>query len=414
MKISWQLLAELENRYGDTFYILDLDKFRVNYQEFLAAFASIYPRTKIAYSYKTNYTPILCQMVDSMGGFAEVVSHIEYDLALRVGVSPEKIIFNGPYKSKSDIALALCRGSIVNLDSNYEINIVNEVASKYPERNLRVGLRCNFEVEPGIVSRFGFDVNGLEFKVAIDRLTQLNNCTIAGLHCHFHTERRSVETYGLIADKMIRIAKDYFSGSLLQFVDLGGGFFSRMSKDLRDQFHFYIPSFDEYAKAIASQFLSAFPDGDGPDLILEPGLALTADVMKFVAKVIDIKTIRSRKMALVSGSIYNIKPTKSTRKLPMTVFKSNANQSAQGWPEGTDIVGYTCMEDDCLFEGYRYSLGEGDYVIFDNVGAYTLVLKPPFIMPCPVVVAFDSKSGSIEKIKDREVFSNIFANFVFP
>ena len=92
MEISWQILQSLEKKYGDSFYILDLRKFENNYKEFLSSFREIYSNSNIGYSYKTNYTPKLCQSVNFMGGYAEVVSQMEYDLAIRIGVHPLKII----------------------------------------------------------------------------------------------------------------------------------------------------------------------------------------------------------------------------------------------------------------------------------------------------------------------------------
>src|SRR5438132_13864145 len=98
MQFSCKTLRDLEQQYGDSFYVLDVRKFEDNYRAFLAAFRAIYSNTNIAYSYKTNYTPKLCQQVNAMGAYAEVVSSMEYDLAQHIGVPPQRIIFNGPLK----------------------------------------------------------------------------------------------------------------------------------------------------------------------------------------------------------------------------------------------------------------------------------------------------------------------------
>ena len=93
------LLENLAEEYGDAFYILDTAQFRTNFAELKKAFSDIYDKFNIAYSYKTNYTPKLCGIVDELGGYAEVVSDMEAEIALRLGVTPSKIIFNGPYKN---------------------------------------------------------------------------------------------------------------------------------------------------------------------------------------------------------------------------------------------------------------------------------------------------------------------------
>jgi diaminopimelate decarboxylase len=144
MNLSWKKLRHLTDTYGDYFYILDLEQFNRNYQNFLAAFQSIYPNSQIAYSYKTNYTPRLCQLTEQMHGYAEVVSGMEYDLALKIGVAPERIIFNGPYKQAHDIERALLNHSIVNIDSTYEVKHICALSSQFPQQTIQVGIRCNF------------------------------------------------------------------------------------------------------------------------------------------------------------------------------------------------------------------------------------------------------------------------------
>ena len=413
MDISWQMLNRLEGKHGDSFYLLDLKAFQDNYHEFLVVFRSIYPNTNIAYSYKANYTPKLCQYVNSMGGYAEVVSRMEYDLAMCAGVPPQRIIFNGPYKREPDIQKALLAGAIINLDSPYEVAIVEAIAQRAPECTVNVGVRCNFGIGMEQVSRFGFDVQGEEFKTVFEILGRIENCRLGGLHCHYHTTHRSIEFYSLLAERMLELSAAYFQDKHPQFVDLGGGFFGKMSSDLRKQFSCPVPTWQEYAEAIAPQFADAFPDGSGPELILEPGVALTANIMKFVAKVIDVKTVRSQSVALVSGSIYNIKPSKHRMNLPIQVLSNHNNPRAKRTNGMVDIVGYTCMEDDCLYKGYQGTLTVGDYVVFDNVGAYTLVLKPPFIHPCPVMLAYDSNLEEFEVIKHQEEVSDLFSTYVF-
>jgi diaminopimelate decarboxylase len=409
---SWETLSSFERRYGDSFYLLDISRFRENYNQFLEAFRVHYADTHIAYSYKTNYTPIICRTVNDLGGYAEVVSQMEYNLALRIGVEPEKIIFNGPYKPAGDLERALIAGSIVNLDAPYELALIETIARRHPNKFLKVGLRCNFDLGTTHVSRFGFDAHA-DLLTAIRRLREIENCSVIGLHCHFLTPGNRAETYGLMAQRMLELASVHFRDQPPRFIDLGGGFFSRMAPELKVQFEHPIPTFEEYAEAIAPQFAQTFGNDCGPELLLEPGIALTADVMHFAARVIDVKNIRSRKLALVSGSMYNIKPTMHSKNMPISVVSpvDHPPSGSEGSP--IDIVGYTCMEHDVMYKSYEGPIFIGDYVVFANVGSYTTVLKPPFINPCPAVIAFDHARGDCEIVKNRENASDIFSTYVF-
>ena len=160
-------MKQLTEQIGDAFYLLESAQFRQNFLELKSEFASIYPNFNIAYSYKTNYTPKLCKIVNELGGFAEVVSDMEMEIALRVGVAPQNIIWNGPFKNAEKVEQLLVMGGTVNIDSAYEIDLIAEIAKKYPGQKLNIGIRCNFDVNDGVVSRFGFDIESEDFSRAL-------------------------------------------------------------------------------------------------------------------------------------------------------------------------------------------------------------------------------------------------------
>ncbi len=70
------------------------------------------------------------------------------------------------------------------------------------------------------------------------------------------------------------------------------------------------------------------------------------------------------------------------------------------------------MEDDRL-QRLSGTLDPGDYLVFANAGAYSNVLRPPFISPCPPMVAVDAATGEFEVIKRRETADDVFAAYVF-
>ncbi|HET6520792.1 MAG TPA: hypothetical protein VFG47_13375 [Geminicoccaceae bacterium] len=413
MALEWHTLRGLELEHGEeSFFILDMPAFRRNYWDFLEGFRGIYPRTQIAYSYKTNYIPRLCGEVDRLGGYAEVVSAMEYELARHIGVDPGRIIFNGPYKREGDLERALLAGSVVNLDSECELALVERISDRHPDAALRVGLRCNFPLEEGRVSRFGFDVEAGGLEAARARLARLPNATLVGLHCHLSTGERSVRSYARRTGRLIELTARCFGERPPGTLNIGGGFFSRMSPLLRSQFSCDVPGYADYAEAIASQVAAAYPGGDGPELILEPGAALTTDVMRFVAKVVGVKRVRSRAVALVAGSIHNIKPTLHQTQMPLSVVRPGGRGVDRAGGARFDVVGYTCMEHDCLYPDFAGPLEAGDFTVFDNVGAYTVVMKPPFIRGAPAILVREA-DGSFSVAKRAERFEDVFVTYAW-
>lgn len=398
-------LNSLTERFGNAFYLLDSEQFRKNYIELKAAFEKIYPNFNIAYSYKTNYTPKLCRIVNELGGFAEVVSDMEMEIALRIGVEPKNIIWNGPYKNLKKAEELLLLGGTVNIDSAYEKEWLKSLAEKYPYHRFNVGIRCNFDVHDGVISRFGFDVNSLEFKDILKLIADSKNLYLIGLQCHFATRR--LDTWAPRAKGMLDLLDEL--GIIPDRIDLGGGLFGKMADSLKAQFDSDIPSYEEYALAVAPVFAEKFAKTKKkPTLLIEPGSALVGDCMKFVSKVINIKTIRGKAIATLLGSIYNINPTLNKKNPPIEVFATGKDRKKY---QDLDFGGFTCIESDYLYRHFDGELGVGDFVMFGNVGSYSVVLKPPFILPnFPVL---DIVSGKTEVIKRAECFDDLFHTFSF-
>lgn len=404
-KLTAERLKELKKEYSEAFYILDSDQFRQNFIELKSAFSSIYPNFNIAYSYKTNYTPKLCRIVNNLGGFAEVVSDMEMEIALRIGVEPNKIIWNGPYKNAKKVEQLLIMGGTLNIDSAYEIDLVSDIADRYPHHKLNIGVRCNFDVGDGVVSRFGFDIGSDDFKKALALFETHKNLYLNGLQCHFATRR--LDTWRPRAEGMLALIDKL--GIVPEHIDLGGGLFGKMADSLKAQFDSEIPTYRQYAEAVAPVFAEHFKNSENkPLLLIEPGSALVGDCMKFASRVVNIKEVRGKAIATLLGSIYNINPTLNKKNPPIEVYAMSGEQKEY---KDLDFGGFTCIESDYLYRHYNGKLAKGDMVVFGNAGSYSVVLKPPFILPnFPVI---DVSNGQVEVIKRGETFDDLFHTFSF-
>lgn len=414
MMLSVSILKKIAKVYGESFYLLDSKQFKTNYLELIKAFKKHYSNSCIAYSYKTNYIPKLCKINNQLGGFAEVVSDMEYELADRIGVDPQKIYFNGPYKNPGAIKKLLLAGGTVNIDSMADLEIIRTIAKENLDTKLGIGIRCNFDIYDGVVSRFGFDVDGNDFIAAIKIIRQVENIILKGLHCHFST--RSLVSWSKRFAGIEKIIKTYFLDFPFSFISFGGGLFGKMEVFLRGQFKVEIPSYKNYADEVAKPFSNLFKqmhESKRPILIIEPGTALVGDVMKFASQIFSIKDVKGKKIATLHGSVYNINPTLNKINLPITVFHDTENKNSQRNYSNLDFGGFTCIESDYLFRGYNGDLAVGDYVVFGNVGSYSIVLKPPFILPNFAIVELSSQNDEIELIRHRETFDDLFKNFVF-
>ncbi len=409
MELDYTVLSSIRKAVGESFYILDEEQVKRNFIELKQAFIDIYPKMNIAYSYKTNYTPRICKIIADLGGYAEVVSDMEYRIAKQIGNKDSKIIFNGPYKKTETIREMLLKNGIVNIDGQADFNTLKEIAREFSNQEVSVGIRCNFDVKDGVISRFGIDSESPLFGEIISYIENTPNVKLRNLHCHFAS--RSLEYWPNRATLMFDLI-DRYKLYTLEHIDLGGGLFGKMADSLKKQFSMKIPSYREYARAIATLFSKRYAEVEEenrPELIIEPGSALVGDVMKFAAKVTNIKNIRGKDIATVLGSIYNINPTLNTKNPPLEIF--SPEKEMQKSYTDLDFGGFTCIESDYLYRHFKGELAVGDYAVFGNVGSYSVVLKPPFILPNFTIVSISK--GEITIIKEAETFDDIFKTFIF-
>lgn len=392
---------------SDSCYIFKKESLIENINDFNASFKSQYSNFKIAYSYKTNFLPFSCITAYEHGVLSEVVSEMELDLAKKMKIKPKDIIYNGPIKTTESLRYCLLNESYLNVDNLRELENIRKIAAEYPEKTFNIGVRINLDLNDGFKSRFGFDAEMSSFNEFISAVKSSKNINLIGLHTHSTRPDKSVEAYIKKMELLINIAKDLNIIESIEYLDIGGGFYGRMDDNMKSQFsNENIVSIEEYGTHLGALMKSNFPK-ENVELIVEPGLALCVNTIDFICRIDNIREIQGEKVATCTGSFHNVKPTGHKKNLSLEVF----SESDKGDISKYDIAGYTCLENDILYNGYEGALNEGDYLLFKNVGAYTFVFKPPFIKLAPPFAMFNEDSIKILK-KDDEV-EDIFKSYKF-
>lgn len=364
----------------------ELDK---GIQKLKTALESSWGNYIIGYSYKTNALPWLVQHMNESGLYAEVVSADEYRLARSIEVQGNHFIYNGIAKSKDTFLEAIRNHAIVNIDSEYEINWLDELSG----HGYEVGIRVNFDLEskcPGQTQcgeneeRFGFCYENGELKRVIKAI-EGKGIKVSGLHLHKSSKTRMPDVYRAIAETAVSVAKRY--DLKLKYVDIGGGFFGGLKEK---------PQFSEYFDIVAGILQRQFNPKETA-LIVEPGMALIGGVVDYVTKVLDVKKTTRNTFVVTDGSRTHIDPLMSKTAYFHEIIRK---RDSRNHIARQIICGFTCMEHDRLFElKDDEELFPGDEIIYHKVGAYTMSLSPLFIKWFPDVYVKDGKS--IEKVRDR-------------
>jgi len=397
-------VAYLTKEYGSPLYVFDECAFRENYRRLEQTFRRYYSNYQISYSFKTNYTPYIAATVKDLGGYAEVVSGMEYHIAKQIGYSDDKIIFNGPNKG-SDGRKAFLAGCMMNADSLQEVEELCSLADGNKERSFEIGIRVNLDIGQDFVSRFGIDPEDLDAVFALVR--QVSNLEVTGLHCHI-SRCRDLSAWRKRTEFMLSLADRYFSEPP-QYIDLGSGMFGDMAPEFAAQFP-DVPGYEEYAEVTAKLVAEHYESSAvKPVLLTEPGTTLVNRYVDFIATVDVIKQIRGEAFAVLNCSEHNLGETCTLKELPVTVIPNSPGKDYSK----IHLVGYTCLEQDVMRKNLRCTLGIGDHIVFGNVGGYSNVLKPPFIWPNCRMVAFDSQTGRSKIIKEAETYADVLHTYVF-
>lgn len=385
-------------------YVVDIDIFQRNYRRFVQAFQAIYPVVQIGYSYKTNYARPIISENKRLGGYAEVVSSMEMDMALGIGHSGEEIYFNGPLKTDAELSRIISLGCKLNIDS---LDEAERVAALAEEMGIcfAVGLRIAFETDPVLgESRFGIEFPGPEFEVAIKVIENSDFLRLSGVHAHY--PQRDISTVDSTAANVAKLVLHLHEkmGLSIDYFSIGGGFSGPMEPEFARQFSREPASFEDYARQCAAHFsgvIEQYRGYDVPTLVLEPGTALVADAIDYICKVHTTKSRGSgRSLAVTDGSSFAMGGISKHIKPSWYVLNSDSDGGDRGVDATstcgstyTQIVGYTCVEGDILVEETSESISVGDLVCFRYKGAYSLVMRPPFIRMDEVVITRSAKGG---------------------
>lgn len=371
-------------------FVLDEEELRRSVIGFQTALRSHFNDIVVGYSVKTNSVPYCVHKALELGAYAEVVSHDEYELVLLCGFPKDKIIYNGPMKSKVTFIDAVEHGAIVNIETKRELGWLKELDKN---RNARVGLRLNINishVSPSDAdgdddnSRFGFSDETNEFKDAVDYISTMQNVSLTGIHIHRTAHSRSVRFYKQSIAYACNVIRKY--GLALDYMDIGGGFFGIFAN--KPTYQDYSDAFHEALKANGLESLR---------LIVEPGNAIVASCFTFVSEVIDRKQVEPGLWFITTdGSRNDIDP----------FFKKSSYMEEELYQHDTSTVskqfvsGCTCLEYDRLLTLSDKPLLEvGDRIVYHNVGAYTLCLSPMFIRYLPNIYAL--KQGRYKLVREK-------------
>ena len=424
-------IEKLIEAHGSPLYLLSEKKLREKYREFKRNFTQDGIKTIIGYSYKTNYLPAVCSILKEEGAYAEVVSDMEYKLARSLDVPGAEIIFNGCYKTKSELNKAVSEGALINIDNFDELDLLDEVAKNLGKK-ARVGIRVNFIMGSSSWTKFGFNYETKEAERALKEISKKKNLKFEAIHNHSGTFNVDPKIYSKSTRIIIELAEFAKKiGLNTKIIDIGGGFPS--SNKLKPEYD--IPGGSKYNEETLKSFADEvmyylkkakhlFNNGT-PILVLEPGRAIVDECMQLISKIVSKKKDPKGGYNIVVDAGVNVLPTaywynfepkiaNKTNGIKKNGINGARKTNGNGYYGGpVKIYGPLCMQIDSINESVNLSsTNVGDTIVFSNVGAYNLTQSMQFIQTRPAVILLGPHGSEI--IRKKESWRDIFSLDTIP
>lgn len=390
-------------------FLINLNRFEENIDLLKHGFLNYYPNINIGYSYKTNYIPLLCRSAHQKGCWAEVVSEMEVEMALKHLDIKSNLIYNGPIKSRESIRKVILAGGLINIDNEldllYIIDIITE--QKYEFNIASLAIRVNFTYN-GHDSRFGVELNKIQN--LLDIIDSNPKLKLQGYHIHLPF--RDLESFSFRVKSITQVL-DLHGSRPLKSINIGGGFWGRIDSEFAESLGLQsVPLFTDYGKVIGKELSGYFKNlnrSEWPILFIEPGSSVVADTMSFLSKIHTIKEVNNKKLLVTYAGRHLLVPTNKSILLPVELIQSNHDNRIRKFEECI-VVGFTCIESDIIGKSYaNFTVKDDDFVLIRNVGSYSVVMGSDFILPQPAI--FSIKNGTLSLVRRSKKIQDVLNTF---
>ncbi|XP_069776584.1 antizyme inhibitor 1-like [Narcine bancroftii] len=359
----------LEQTERNAFFVADLG----NVMKKNIGWQNVMTDVKPFYSVKCNSNQSVIEVLAALGtGFA-CANKNEITLVQNLGVTPDNIIYINPCKQVSQIKYAAKKGiNIMSCDNEAELL---KIARNHPNAKLLVDIATadsNEENEMGM--KFGATLK--DCRHLLESAKELG-IQMVGVRFHVSSSNNNIETYlHALADArcIFDMAKDL--GFDMNLLDIGGGFSGTDGElQLEKIFDAIHPLLDIY-----------FSKSD-IKIIAEPGSYYVNSAFTLAVNIVAKKTIARDSqdqsevssmndepffMYYISDGVYGSFTNNlygAVKAIPILHKKPNLGEpvfASSLW--GPSCDGLDQVVEHCLLP----ELSVGDWVIFENMGAYTL------------------------------------------
>ncbi len=399
-------IADIAKAVGTPFYCYSHATLTRHAEVFSASLAAVKPL--ICFAVKANSNIAVLKTLGAAGLGADVVSEGELRRALAAGITPNKIVFSGVGKTRSEMTFALEAGIVqFNVESEPELMALNDVAMSL-NRRAPIALRVNPDVDAKThakistgkkENKFGIDIEDAPRIYAIAQ--SLPHIHVQGVSVHIGSQLTELEPFRAAYARVRSLVESLrTSGIAIRTIDLGGGLgVPYASEDTP-------PPPAEYGALVAEMF------GDfGADFIFEPGRLISGNAGILVTEVLYVKEAAQTYVIVDAGMNDLMRP--ALYDAVHAIVPVHMTSPRRG--EGTfSVVGPVCESTDVFLKNVTMPLpSAGDLLAFRTAGAYGASLSNSYNsrLLVPEVMV---KGDQFSIIRPRPSYADMLAAEVMP
>jgi diaminopimelate decarboxylase len=357
----------------------------------------------ICYALKANPSLGVCKVLAEAGSGGEIVSGGELFRALRVGIPPHKIVFNGNGKTAEEMKAAFDSDILMfNVDSESELRLLNRIAAE-EGRTARVALRVNPDIDPRTHPYISTGLRENKFGVAIEDAVELYkqadampNIEVVGIHKHIGSQIVKVSPFVESLERIMSLVTQLNRKGLeLRYVDMGGGIGITYNEERP-------PSFEDYVGAIRPLI-----GGSGCTLIVEPGRVIVGNAGILVTRVLHVKKTASKNFVVVDAAMNDFsRPSIYGAYHRIAPVEHGENERAA---IVADVVGGICESADFFARGREIHEPEpGELIAIMSAGAYGAAMSSNYNSR-PLIAEAMVDGTQMTMIRRRQTFEEMTA-----
>ncbi len=411
---------QIIRNFGTPLHVMSKSKLLSTLDRFVLAFKRTYENTNVMYAYKAGSIPAVLEIIHERDIGAEVISGYELWLALKTGVSPSAIVFNGPLKRVDDLQLAIQKEIFsINVDSVDDMRRIENVAREVG-KPANIGIRLSLD---GAYSNFGIPQSNEILFPVLDAIMNSPWLSYRGLMTHLGGRSTDAGVYVRGVEAMAEVAEVVRQrcGSETLFFDVGGGVgvetlrgFSLLENALYRKFN--IPpkppkrSKFESIEKVAEKTVVAMKTACSrhrvslPRLVIEPGRALVASSQLLLLTIHAVKRNRKQSVAITDGGRFNVNYPVDHEYHEIFL----ANRRGEGASVSYFISGRICTIGDFVHRNLSLpELKVGDIIAIMDSGAYFTQFSTNFSFPRPGILMIDGNQCTL--IRQAETYDHLIA-----